>query len=963
MKIKSEDSLFSPSMLIEKMVEFPIPEDELEQKKEIINKWIDELKSGKLSKSKEESIKYRFLHDFFHKILGFNEDHPTEWQMALEHKSFVDGTKPDAALGIFQLQENTISAKVTAVVEIKDFNTDLDKKVDGISPVEQAFSYAPKTKAPWVFVSNFKEIRFYFGLDQLEYQKFKLEELNKDDVLKQFIFICHQNALVHPIKSRTTQLLEIRGTYNFKKYKAKKQHIIDELYKTLIAFDGLEFIDPHLLANIYPFNILDDYVWHYENYCLFTLNPEIYTLLTNIEISDGQIVLNPGLMRDLKRKKVTDPVKKISFVLKTLNRSHVFHLTSVKDFKAISQRNKSPNVIGFSVRHFFGVENENDEGITKNIILNQNQSCDCLSCNFRSLDLKAMLKKLKTPRHDISLYELGYGNYLVSASGYKKAFEYYSQIVKVWQAKKRRPIEAYLASYNLIALFNLVSYYEEDDDKKLSNHIKSLDLERMLWEELHTLNRDVKESLKAIRDRTFIIQIKKKTDELHKDLIAAKRHYDRGGNYSAIGNYTYQLYHQFSLLYTYVNRNFIVADAYSEYQNIVALIFDGLLISHSLQKYPYRLAAFDRYILCEIVLNVSTQKLEELVKDISSIDVKTEDLKVFLDRLKNFLNSFVDQGPFTPQLNTLLQEYLLNYDFSEKCGRIFGNMFLLLFKINIKKEDWDTSLGRLIINFLQVEDHLYWYHLDKLGIFLKEKGSLLTYEDILSILKIANSRDRHGYNKYQKLIGSCCQAINTFYPDNKVNDHSILQKAIANSTNEKGILDGQLIYFWKIVDDQGRIRIKEAYTTSLERQFNSDTYERLLRNEIYSANEKDYFFKYVGFINKAKGRGFTGIENGEPQFENFYFYNFALLLHQLGVPSTNEALSQIDNLSEFDEWILSPDTFDYKKFKAEWLLAIWIESFLPALKKVAELPDMIKVQLKKSYNPRLAEILVKHFLI
>ena len=136
MKIKSEDSLFSPSMLIEKMVEFPIPEDELEQKKEIINKWIDELKSGKLSKSKEESIKYRFLHDFFHKILGFNEDHPTEWQMALEHKSFVDGTKPDAALGIFQLQENTISAKVTAVVEIKDFNTDLDKKVDGISPVE-----------------------------------------------------------------------------------------------------------------------------------------------------------------------------------------------------------------------------------------------------------------------------------------------------------------------------------------------------------------------------------------------------------------------------------------------------------------------------------------------------------------------------------------------------------------------------------------------------------------------------------------------------------------------------------------------------------------------------------------------------------------------------------------------------------------------------------------------------------
>ncbi|MBI3218576.1 MAG: hypothetical protein HYZ44_03620 [Bacteroidetes bacterium] len=963
MKIKSVDSLFPPSLLIEKANEFQVPQQELQPIKELINKWIEEINSGKLSKSKEESIKYRFLQDIFHKILGFNEDHPTEWQLDPEHKSRADGTKPDAALGVFQLHENSISANVVAVVEIKDFNTDLDEKIKGTSPVEQAFSYAPKARAPWVFVSNFKEIRFYYSLSQLEFQRFELKALIDDEILTQFIIVCHKNALVHPIKSRTSKFLEMRNEYTSKKSKSNKEHIIDELYKTLKAFDGLTFIDPNRLANIYPFNILDDYVWHYESYCIFSLNPEIYSLLTNIEIQNGQIIIDRDWAKLLKIKKVTKPEEKIAFIFQTLNRSHVFQLTAIKDHKEIAERNKKPNTFGFSIRHIFRLRDEKDVGVTKKILLNENQSCDCLSCNFRSLDFKAMLKKLKTTSQNISLYELGYGNYLVSASGYKISFEYYSQIIAIWKESTSNPIEAYLAAYNLIALFNLVSYYEDGDDKKISKYIKSLDLDRMLWEELHVLNRDVKETLKDIRDGSFIHQIKKNIEEVYKELIAAKQHYERGGNYSAIGNYTSKLYHQFSLLYTYVNRNFIVADAYSEYQSIVSQIFDGLLVSHSLKRYPYRLVTFDRYILSEVILNVTTQKLEELLKEVSSLDVKTEDLIVFQGRAINFLNSFVDQGPFAPQLNRLLQEYLLNYDFNEKCGRIFGNIFLLLLKINIKKEDWDKSLVQSIINFLKVEDYLYWYHLDKLGKFLKEKGDYLTSDEILSLLKIANTKEEPGNNKYQGFIKNCCYALNKFYPNDKLNNHSVLQKAIATSTNEKGQLDNQLIYYWKVVDDKGKTIIKEAYGKSLDEQFNIDIYQRLLRNKIYSYEEKDYFFKYVGIINEVKGIGFTGFENGEPQFDNFYFYNFVLLLHQLGIPSTNEALRQIEKLSEFDKWILSPDTFDYEKFNAEWLLAIWIESFLPELKKVTELPELVKTQLKKSYDPRLAEILVKYFLL
>lgn len=46
-------------------------------------------------------------------------------------------------------------------------------------------------------------------------------------------------------------------------------HIIDELYNLIFKFDQLAFIDPQILSNFYPFNVLDDNVWHYGKYILF----------------------------------------------------------------------------------------------------------------------------------------------------------------------------------------------------------------------------------------------------------------------------------------------------------------------------------------------------------------------------------------------------------------------------------------------------------------------------------------------------------------------------------------------------------------------------------------------------------------------------------------------------------------------------------------------------------------------
>ncbi|MDD2494305.1 MAG: hypothetical protein PHE29_03850 [Tissierellia bacterium] len=72
-------------------------------------------------------------------------------------------SESDGALGFFtSIDKND----VRVVIELKDSNTNLDKKQNRsnhLTPVEQGFMYAHKngTKCGWVIVSNFVETRLY----------------------------------------------------------------------------------------------------------------------------------------------------------------------------------------------------------------------------------------------------------------------------------------------------------------------------------------------------------------------------------------------------------------------------------------------------------------------------------------------------------------------------------------------------------------------------------------------------------------------------------------------------------------------------------------------------------------------------------------------------------------------------------------------------------------------------------
>ncbi|MFH0865879.1 MAG: DNA methyltransferase [Bacteroidota bacterium] len=216
---------------------------ELDSKIRIISNYIKSIESGRIEKTKEESIQADFLNNFFGEILGYKYNDPEQWNLEKEFKSQTDATKADGALGFFSTSGNEIKADVRAVIELKDALTDLDKPQqklnDKRTPVEQAFSYSSKAggKCKWVIVSNFLEIRLYHSSDQGAYEKFIVTELLQPDKLKRFLYILRKENLITEEKEsvidklfRERQELEQTITKKFySEYKRLRQDLFTNL--------------------------------------------------------------------------------------------------------------------------------------------------------------------------------------------------------------------------------------------------------------------------------------------------------------------------------------------------------------------------------------------------------------------------------------------------------------------------------------------------------------------------------------------------------------------------------------------------------------------------------------------------------------------------------------------------------------------------------------------------------------
>ncbi|MBD3330816.1 N-6 DNA methylase [Candidatus Peregrinibacteria bacterium] len=209
-------SIFKQKKLKEELEKFEILE--FEQKLEIVKKWHKAYEDGSLQKKSEKEVEQEFIQSFFVDILGYTRFPENPHTIIPQGKvQKAGGQKPDAILGCFE--EDKKIKRVSAVCEIKDANTPLDKsqqRAGSMTPVQQAFKYKYQyDRCDFVIATNFFEIRLLQDTE-LHYEKWTLKTLVDEkndyfDFKKFYYLLCEKNFVAKTGQSRTEKLLsEIR---------------------------------------------------------------------------------------------------------------------------------------------------------------------------------------------------------------------------------------------------------------------------------------------------------------------------------------------------------------------------------------------------------------------------------------------------------------------------------------------------------------------------------------------------------------------------------------------------------------------------------------------------------------------------------------------------------------------------------------------------------------------------------
>lgn len=922
---------------------------------------IKESQSGKFDSLKEEEIKSRFITTFFGDILGFNYRNSIKWEIREEKKSQIDGTKPDAALGFFY--QDKAADIVYGVIELKDALTALDenqKRENNQTPVEQAFGYAPKMNGhcKWVIVTNIKEIRFYPAMDRSKCQIFYLDTLLEEANLKELLYLFHRDHFIKESeKSDTDKLYELSKNISIEL--ERPTHIIDSIYSSLKHFEGFGFVDPEYIANIYPFNILKDQVWHYDKGLLYTLNGEIYNLLKEISIENKEIILSETLNKEIINNKVIDAELKLTWVFNFLNSCLIYNISALNDYEKLNKK-RNKNGIGYSIYHIFDFE-QDSEGITKNINIEKKTECDCCVCNFRNLEFSKLINKVDAIEGNLNHYNLmfAYANYLLRKNDGKSTYQAFRQIENVNKGIENNKVEYFIAKLNLKNIRNLIDYSGEDREAILED-IKSIDLDKVIYNEIEFhVHDDVKNYLIQIKENTFFDKIQKRCDEFIIDLNEVKQLYERGGERYFSSNLIDSLYHNYAALYLHYNKNFIIFDCFGSYKKLVANIFSCFV--SSIKTPTWGIKEFNTFILSEAVLHINRDKLSEILKGTESLPTKSNTVEDLIGCLNNYINSYMTKSHWGYRIEESLQIYLKGFQFHFIFPDIFSKLFTILSRLEISKEQFSNT-KTLLIQFIKTENDIVNYCYDEMLSFLKRKPHLFELEDLISIMEHGLSKYKYSYAKYDNFITKIPAIIYENYPEYKYDKIHLIKKAIINSSLDDGTNTNyfNLIPISCICNDECRNILFNAFEEHLDKRFSDFFYEELLQTEIYDYKRKNYFNDYSLAVNQQKG--ITEEKNGKLRRTNFHLINYILIIYILDIDFNDPNIKLLNNLEESEKWILNPIDYNYDNFNPLWLLDYNYSIILTRIKTIINIKTAVEENLRKEYNEDLAKIYAKFFI-
>lgn len=716
-------------------------------------------------------------------------------------------------------------------------------------------------------------------------------------------------------------------TENFEVEELKKLHIVDQIYSVLNQFEGLNTIYPRTIARLFPFNSSRRNYDVYSHYCLKTDNIEIHNLLECISVNDKKEIL-------ISDEKLRPYEAKIREIFLKLNHSLI---------RCICYREKYTEIKHHKIN-----------------LIEYDENCNCNSCKYHKFKIKDLFTLIKekaiTPSADLS-DAMNEGYYMAKVGEHVKAYQVFKKI-EAESLINKKFIVNYIANHNLKKIRNFIdSPWLESERKTILPQIDGFELHDKLA--TYKLSKDVKEELMRLKEDYYLHYSREEIEDYIKKVTKIYHLYKGNGTHNG-SSIAALIWEELHILHSFYIANSILIDDFYTFRETVTKGIEGLFISYATNnRYNERYKELDAFIFKLIVFYSEEEQLKSIFKNynIDKIIISQKQVDPIVEVCLNFFSGQISKSSFAGvTFNDDLdkQEYFSHY---RQNLRHYSNKILFMLA-KVETNECYRKLTQPIIDFIIGSkdfnsgnwDYFVQFFRTHISIFsssqLEElfenlftnKENSLNSDVVLTICKIASEKFKFQITtpaRFQKILNSIS-----------------LKLADKFRKHDRELLIG----LYLISEPSSKIIIKTKIIEYLNADFDPNLYESACFYDLFSKNEfPEFLEKYLDYSLAHCTEFDYKLENGKWIAQSYAGINSLICLAHLGVDFKHEKIQLISKKSDYYEWIINPDVFDYSKFQV-----CWLKSFLPYfmrdnIKTSGVLKLIVEEELRTNFDVELAK--------
>lgn len=691
--------------------------------------------------------------------------------------------------------------------------------------------------------------------------------------------------------------------------------VVDQLHEYVMKrFKDITIYPIKLLLQDFPFRIDESHWAHYNIFTLYTNNTVLFNFFNSLELKEDGVVFSDSVYL----KNVDDAKVKTETVIKQLNSNLIFSIGSQK---------------------------KHDK---KEIRLFDKSTCDCVRCQFNRLNFSFVLNNLNPIDGDSKdeLFKRAYINY--QCGNFLKAVEIFEKLGE-WAKISGNQTSLFIIYFNLnkLSIFIENHYWGEDNRQNLVERLRATNLEDFAKK---TSTLENQKLIEFIVKGEFYSSTTTKMYALGKEIRDSYYHQTAGGFSS--NSTIWNVINEFASLDAFLNQNFIVYDAFKEFDDLFEIFTESIIASHSIpESQGSKLNHVNDYILTRLIRYGEPDTILKLVR---RYNLKEFTYKAATDGPESFLSvclNVLSNYSLTLAHYTTYSETQHNF-FWTKFNRILCNILIISKLVNFDSQTKNLLVSSLL-DVLKIEESLRENNLYHVKSFLRKLCSEISHELKQDFIDLIISKEKYHTEDFLHLASELSVSNNrhgikgdTFTKIIKL--HFIQSEAASRNRSS-------IVYFFESANSEQRTDIKNRVEVSLQNKFDYDLFYKSVMYNIIESSDGQFAEFFKESLPKPNSTSFRNafINRDEKRFERV---NMLInLCFKIQADFGRQIFTQIKEIDLYYRWLLDLENFDYSKFKVYWIIEYDTKYFNERFRNCIQLRDVLTEYLKTNKAPRIQE--------